>query len=166
MATQAQRIHILHLLDFLYAHRSQLDYPHNDVRTVRDASSWLLTEQQAEHLLEIGGRMQMDCSQTCAWVLKSVGCWHWASPGYTGSHLDTLPVYHDARGADVGALAVFGPGTGHHEAIVHTPDHEHGNPLMFSHGRPGADLVRLKDEAAGQASEGYPGVRMLSIAHL
>lgn len=166
MATPAQRTHLLHLMDYLYAHRAQLDYPHNDVRTSRDAATWLLTEQQAHHLLSVGGRMQMDCSQTGAWLLKSVGCWHWPSPGYTGSHLELLPVYHDPRGAEVGALVVFGPGTGHHEAMVHTPDHDHGNPLLASHGRPGFDLVRLHDMAAEQAANGHPGVRMLSIAHL
>lgn len=166
MATAAQRQHLLQLMDYLYAHRAQLDYPYNDVRTTRDAASWLLSEQQAEHLLTIGGRMQMDCSQTCAWLLKCVGCWHWSSPGYTGSHLETMPVYHDPRGAYVGALVVFGPGTGHHECMVHTPDPQHGNPLLASHGRPGFDLVRLHDMAQSQASEGYPGVRMLSITHL
>lgn len=167
MATLAQRGHLLALMDFLYAHRAHLRYPLNDVRTSADASSWLLTEQAAEHLLSAGGTMQMDCSQTDAWMLKSVGCYHWPAPGYTGTHLELFrPVYSDARGAMVGAVVVFGPGTGHHEAMVHTPDPHDGNPLLFSHGHPGADLVTLRDLQASQTAEGFPGVRLCSIAHL
>lgn len=166
MATPAQRQHLLHLMDYLYNHRGQLDYPPGDVRGTRDAASWNLTEQMADHLIAGGGRMCMDCSQCCAWLLKCVGCWHWSSPGYTGSHLETLPVYEDARGAMVGALVVFGPGTGHHEAMVHTPDPHGGNPLLASHGRPGYDLVKLRDLQAEQTAGGHPGVRLLSIAHL
>jgi hypothetical protein len=166
MATTAQRNHLHALMDFLYAHRSQLDYPYDDVRTTRDAASWLLAESAAERLLHAGGRMQMDCSQCCAWLLKAVGCWHWSEPGYTGSHLKLMPTYHDARGAEVGALVVFGGGTGHHEAMVYRPDPHGGNPLLASHGRPGYDLVTLRDEEASQTREGYPGVRLLSIAHL
>jgi hypothetical protein len=166
VATLAQRRHLAALMRYLIAHRGQLDYPPGDQRDWRDSRSWQLSEQQAEHLLGAGGRMQLDCSEMGAWLLKAVGCWHWSSPGYTGTHLELLPVYHDPKLAGVGALAVFGGGTGHHEAIVLTPDAKGGNPLMFSHGRPGVDVIRLRDEAARQASSGHPGVRLLSIAHL
>lgn len=154
------------VMDYLYQHRSQLDYPPGDQRSNRDAISWRLTEQQAEHVLTAGGRMQLDCSETVPWVWKCAGCWHWSQPGYTGSHLELLPVYENARAAGLGAGVVFGPGTGHHEAIVYRPDPKTGNPLLQSHGRPGMDRVLLKDMQASQTRSGHPGVRFLSIAHL
>ena len=86
--------------------------------------------------------------------------------GFTGARAGTmlahLPHYSDARAALTGALAVFGPGTGDHVAMVHTPDPQVGNPLLGSHGRPGFDLVRLHDLAAALR----PPVTMLSIAAL
>lgn len=149
-------------MDEMYAHRGQLDYPPGDQRTNRDSVSWHLTEQQAMHILTAGGRLQMDCSEMGSWFLKAVGCWHLSQPGYTGSHLDLLPHYTNAKAAGIGALVVFGPGTGEHEAVVHTPDPVHGNPLLASHGRPGLDFVHLADERTWHK----PPVTFLSIAHL
>lgn len=150
---------MLALMDYLYAHRSQIDYPHSDQRDGRDNISWHLSETQARHVLGGGGRMQLDCSEMGSWLLRCVGAWHWPSPGYTGSHLATLPSYSNPAHAGIGALCVFGPGDGDHEAIVHTPG---ADPLMFSHGRPGADLVRLSAERRVHREP----VRFLSIAHL
>lgn len=167
MATRLQREHGRALLDFLHTHAAQLRYPPGDIRTSADSVAWHLTEQQAEHTLTHGGYMQLDCSEFCSWILKSVGCWHWSSPGYTGSHLASIrPEYANPKDAGILALGVFGGGTGHHEAIVHTPDPKGGDPLLASHGRPGFDLVRLSALAASQAAEGHPGVRFLSVAHL
>lgn len=165
MATSAQRAHVVAVLNFFHAHAAHLLYPPGDQRTWRDAQSWGWSEQTAEHVLEAGGYWQGDCSEFGSYVLKCAGLWKWSSPGYTGSHLQLLPVYHDAGAAYPGALVVFGPGTGHHEAVVHTRD-SRGNPLLASHGRPGFDLVRLKALEASQTAAGYPGVRLLSIAHL
>lgn len=170
MATQAQRQHVHALIGYLHAHASQLDYPPGDHRDSHDTASWHLTEQQADHVLAGGGRMRFDCSEMDAWILKCAGLWHWSDPGYTGSHLTRLPVhYRDPRIAKVGALVVFGTDTlptGHHEAIVYTPDPLHGNPLLGSHGHAGYDLVHLLDMAAAQAASGYHGYVLLSIAHL
>lgn len=166
MATPTQRLHLLALMGYMYAHRAQLDYPPDDIRTWRDNQSWLMSEQTLDHVLQGGGRWQGDCSEYGSYLLRLAGCWRWNGPGYTGSHLQLLPVYEDARAAMVGALVIFGPGTGHHEAMVKKPDPAGGNPLLSSHGRAGLDEVRLKDLAASQAQSGYPGVRFLSIAHL
>lgn len=166
MATATQRRHIYELIGFLRRYAGQLDYPPGDQRTGRDAVSWHLTEQQAEHVLAAGGRLQLDCSELWSWLLRAVGCWHWPTPGYTGSHLATLPVYLDPKLAGIGAGVVFGPGTGHHEAAVYQPDPKHGNPLLCSHGRPGLDIISLRDEEARQTDAGHPGVRLLSIANL
>lgn len=167
MATEAQRQHLHALCGLLYARRAQLDYPPHDWRGAADARTFALTEQQATHVLAAGGRLSADCSEMVTELLHWVGC---ADPnglgyryaGYTGTMLSHLPHYTDARQAFVGALAVFGPGTGHHVAMVYTPDPVGGNPVVASHGRPGFDLVRLHDMAARQPSP----VTMLSIAHL
>lgn len=166
MATTAQRRHVVAVLDELYEYRSHLLYPAGDQRTNRDGVSWRLTESQCFAMLKGGGYWQGDCSEFCPWALKCAGLWRWSEPGYTGSHLQMLPVYTDARHADAGALVIFGPGNGVHEAIVHTPDHVGGNPLLASHGRPGYDRVRLDAMAASFAAEGRPGVRLCSIEHL
>jgi hypothetical protein len=166
VATTAQRAHVVAVLDFFHRHASHLLYPPHDVRTWRDNECWHWSEQTTEHVLENGGYWQGDCSEFCPTALRFAGLWPYRQPGATSSHLTMLPVYLDAKEAFAGSLVVFGGGGGHHEAIVHTPDHRYGNPLLASHGRPGFDLVRLKDLAASQAAEGFPGVRLLSIAHL
>lgn len=163
MATLAQRNHAVAVMDYMHTHAGQLAYPPGDQRTTRDGISWHLTEQQLHHVLNGGGTWQGDCSEYSSFVLKCAGLWHWGSPGYTGSHLVLLPHhYTDGKLAGPGALVVFGGGTGHHEAIVHTADTDHGDPLCSSHGRPGLQLLRVSEIAAGQP----PGVRYLSIAHL
>lgn len=162
MATLAQRQHLHSLIGYLHSKAAQLDYPPGDQRDNRDTVSWRLTEQQAEHVLNAGGRMQLDCSETGSWLLKCAGLWHVASPGYTGSHLAMLPNYNDPRAALTGALVVLGPGTGDHEVMVYEPDHEHGDPLVAGHGRPGFDIERLSACAARHRAP----VRFLSITHL
>ena len=163
MATEAQRAHVVAVLDFMHAHAAQLDYPAGDERTSADAASWALTETQLDHLLTHGGRWQGDCSEFGSYVLKLAGLWHFGAPGYTGSHLaDLHPHYTNGRFALPGALVVFGPGTGHHEAVVHTADPHGGDPLCASHGRPGFDLARVSQIAVGQP----PGITYLSIARL
>lgn len=170
MATAAQRGHVRELIDYLAGHAGQIDYPPGDQRSARDSSSWVLTEGQADHLLANGGRLQFDCSEMDAWILKCAGLWHSALPGYTGSHLSTMPRYKNGRVALAGALVVLGCATeptGHHEVIVHTPDPAHGNPIVGSHGHPGYWLGPLSEQVAIQASIGYHGDPVfLSIAHL
>jgi len=165
--THAQREHALAVMDYLYAHRSVFDYPPGDQRDNRDGFTWHLTESRLHAFVAGGGRPQLDCSEAGSFVLKCAGAWHWSSAGYTGSHLETIhPHYTDARAAGVAALVVFGPGTGHHEAVVHTPDATHGDPLLWSHGHSGCDLIKLSVLAESQARSGHPGVRFLSVAHL
>ena len=167
MATTAQRNHIKELFAELWDYRAHCAYPPNDVRTQLDATTWGLSESQALTLLKAGHVLQWDCSEMAAWVLKCAGLWHWSTPGYTGTDLDVCqPHYSNAKEALGGALAIFGPGTGHHVAMVWAPDAKEGNPVMFSHGEPGIDRILLADEAARQAAMGYPGVTFCSIQHL
>jgi hypothetical protein len=132
-----------------------------------DAATFRLSEQTMEHILRAGGRLMADCSEMATELLRWVGCGDpnglgYRYAGYTGTMLAHLPHYSDPRQAFTGALAVFGPGTGRHVAIVYEPDPAHGDPLMASHGEPGFDLVRLSVIAS---SEPAP-VTMLSIAAL
>lgn len=166
--TSGQRAHGVHLLDQLYVLRTGLLYPPHDVRTSLDVESWDLTEAELLARLKHGGKVQFDCSEFCPWVLKCVRAWPWSQPGATSSHVENplLTEYTDGRDAFPLALVVFGEGGGHHEAIVHTPDHVHGDPLIDSHGLPGLERIRVSEEAARQAAMGHPGVRYLSVAHL
>src|SRR5205807_987286 len=72
--------------------------------------------------------------------------------GYTGTLLDgPCPHYFEPGRAKVGALVVFGPGTGEHAAMVLEPDPR--NPLLFSHGGERGPLaIRLHDEVLALAN--------------
>jgi len=64
--------------------------------------------------------------------------------------LQHLPHYFNPRNADVGALVVFGPGTGHHVCQVHEPG---ADPWLFSHGQESDPcFIRLSEMRAGQPS--------------
>ena len=110
--------------------------------------------------------MTMDCSESvtmlCKWAgLQDPNGLKYNGSGYTGTLLDHLPHYYNPAHANVGALVVFGPGTGHHVAMVIEPDAR--NPLLWSHGQErGPIQVRLHDEAQYQP----PPVTFLSIAKL
>ncbi len=163
MATEAQRQHVIEVIDFMHKHASHLAYPPGDERTNRDDVSWHLTEQHMKTILEHGGIWQGDCSEFGSYVLKKANLWPWSSPGWTGSHLKLLPHhYTDGKQANPGALVIFGEGEGKHEAVVHTKDHHHGDPVCASHGRPGLQMERVSVIAHSIGG----GVRYLSIAHL
>ena len=164
MATQAQRQHGLHYMKFLLAHEKQVHYPWNDVRTHADDFTFHLTEQAVVRLLEHGGSIQFDCSQSTYQIWRAMGL-HipYKGPGYTGSMLATMRHYENPKVAQIGAACVYGPGTGHHVSLVYEPDPKHGDPLMFSHGREaGPVLVRWSEQRKQQPA----GTTFLSIAHL
>ena len=166
MATERQRHHIVDLLDFCHAHAGQLAYPKDDIRTGMDAASWAMTEQQFEHHILRGGFWQGDCSEFGSFVLKCAGLWHSTAPGFTGSHLSSLPVhYTDGRIARPGALVVFGLAhdpNGVHEAVVWEADPQGGDPVVASHGRPGFDKLRVSQFSGPE----FAGHVYLNISHL
>lgn len=136
--TQEDRQHLHELMHLLIEHRHQLDYPVDDVRGPKDAATFALNGDQARQRLTTGGRLMFDCSEACTCLFK------WVKPklhdpnglgyshaGYTGTMLAHLPHYHDPKRARIGALVVFGPGTGVHVAAVLEPGE---NPVLFSHG--------------------------------
>jgi hypothetical protein len=168
MATQAQRNAIAGLLDFLLEHRGQVHYPpivHGQIvrrETVHD----IRTVAELKRRVRRTEGWTVDCSQCVTGVLLAAGCRNpngFNTDGFTGTLLEHLPHYHDPRAAYIGALAVFGPGTGHHVAIVRHRDTHHGNPVMLSQGQESDPrMINLLTEAAYQP---HP-VTMLSIAHL
>jgi hypothetical protein len=162
VATTAQRRELLALMDYCIAHRGNIHYPPGDVRRERVATirSWVDIH---ERVMRPGG-WTVDCSQMAEALHRAVGLHLPFRDGFTGSYLEHLaPHYTDGRAAYVGAPVVFGPGTGHHMALVHTRDTKHGNPLLFSHGQE-ADprLIYLSQE---QAYQPYPHT-FCSIAKL
>jgi hypothetical protein len=171
MATHAQRVHAVTVMTEMYKYRAQLGYPPGDQRTSRDSFSWGLSESAMFTYLGKGGTIQFDCSEYVPWVLRCAGLWKWSTPGWTGSHLQLWDeadwtVYTNAKEAEPGAIVIFGPGSGHHEAVVKVQDAKRGNPVISSHGHPGLDEVPLAVEAGVQERLGFPGVRFLSIAKL
>lgn len=150
--TTAQRKAALALMDYLVVHRGQVHYPFQDkrVETVGSIKSWTDIHERVTR----PGGWTVDCSQMCEAILRAVGCYLPFTNGFTGSFLEhpsVLPHYFDGRNAYPGAVVVFGPGTGHHMAMVHTRDATHGNPLLFSHGQESDPrLIHLALEQAGQ----------------
>lgn len=137
--THAERRAIHAIAEVLIGHAAQLDYPRGDVRGSRDAETWKLSWEEARDRLSRGAHLQFDCSQSATQIMrwarvKDPNGLDYRYPGYTGTMLHELPHYSDPRRCDVGALIVFGPGTGDHVAMVIHPDHEHGDPQLFSHG--------------------------------
>lgn len=146
MATEAQRNHLLHLMRYLLGHEPQIHYA--QVRPMRTVH---LREAQLHALLGAGRSITMDCSEAvtclCRWAgLHDPNGLHYDGYGYTGTLLDHLHHYSDPHRAEVGALAVFGPGSGDHVAMVMEPG---ADPLLWSHGSEGGPRrVRLSVERA------------------
>ena len=167
--TSEDRRHLHELMHLLIEHNGQLDYPLHDVRGEKDAATFRLTHDQAVAHLRSGGRLMFDCSGAITCVYK------WTKPlrdpnglgyrheGYTGTMLAHLPHYTDGKRARVGAIVIFGPGTGVHGAMVLEPDSQHGDPVLFSHGaEQAAGPIRLS-----VLRKGLPGpVTFCSVAGL
>src|SRR5665811_116909 len=103
-------------MDWLLAEKARVHYPpivNGQIirtQTVHDLTS---VAKFKARVLGHGGAV-WDCSQTCYALLLAVGCKVRFPDGATGSMLDDLPHYSDARQSYIGALAVFGPYPGHH----------------------------------------------------
>ena len=155
-------------MDRLNAHAGQILYPPHDQRNGQEAYDWTLSESQAATLLLNGHTLEFDCSDSSSWIYKACGLWPASrGPGYTGTWLGLgLPRYTDGRQALRAAPVIFGPGTGHHMGLVHTPDPKNGNPLISEHGSPGWAFTRLNAIIARQTAEGYPGYTFLNVSRL
>ena len=138
MSEKAARARLYSIMEELIHFHLLLDYPRNDVRGPADERTWQLGWDEAQDWLRRGKHLCFDCSQSTGQIFR------WAKlhdpcgvefrfPGDTGLMLHHLAThYHDPRRARVGALVVFGPGTGEHVAMVIEPGPD---PLLFSHGQ-------------------------------
>lgn len=146
---QQQRNKLRDLAAYLLAHEPQVHYPWHDVRGPADAATFRLTETQMRKRLATGNSLMMDCSQGVTCLYKWAGLedpnglnYRWA--GYTGTLLDHLPHYTNPSDARVGALVVYGPGTGDHVSMVYESGRD---PNLWSHGFDGGPvLIRLSKQ--------------------
>ena len=159
MTTAAQRTKLGTMARGLVAHAAQVHY--SEARPYPKAARY----GQYPIVLDCSSAVTMLCKWAGLHDPNGLG---YNGTGYTGTLLDgPCPHYFDPHRALVGAIVIFGPGTGEHAAMVVEPDAH--NPLLFSHGweeRPGAPgsphLIRLHDEAQYHR----PPVTFLSIAAL
>ena len=163
MTDKAQRLHLAALMDYLVAHRDKIHYPFHDQRTEQIHS--ISNEHQLRAAVAEPDGITMDCSQSVELLchvagLKDPNGNECRQDGYTGTLLSHLPHYHDPGGANIGALVVFGPGTGEHVAMVRHPGHD---PILFSHGQDaGPFFLPLSSERRFH----HPPVTFLNIAKL
>lgn len=160
MATDAQRLHLRHLMSYLLEHEPQVHYAQ---QRPMDATRW--TEAQLRAVLGDGGSISMDCSEAvtalCKWAdLRDPNGRHYDGTGFTGTLLAHLPHYTDPARARTGALVVFGPAPGEHVAMVYWPG---ADPVLWSHGgESGPRKLRL---STARAAHRRPAT-FLSIADL
>lgn len=164
MATPEQRQHLHRLMRLLLDHEPAVHYA--QVRPMRTAT--IHTEAQLAAALDSPAGVTADCSEIVTLLLRLAGCHDpnrrgYDGTGYTGTMLASLPHYTNPKGANTGALVVFGPRTGDHVAMVLEPDGKGGNPHLFSHGAERGPLdVTLRTERKYHR----PPVTLLSIAGL
>jgi hypothetical protein len=135
VTTPTQRSHLHSLMGYLLYHRAQVHYPTGDVRT--ETIHALATMDELEQRVGRPGGLTIDCSQSVTMLCHVAGLSDpnghgYRDDGYTGTLLAHLPHYTNPKAAMVGALVVFGPGTGKHVAMVYTPG---SNPVCWSHGQ-------------------------------
>ena len=161
MANAAQRQQLARLMDYTYRERAKIHYAQvRPMRTRRIASLHLL--QQA---LQSPAGITCDCSESVTMLCHIAGLddpngFDYDGHGFTGTLLHYLPHYADPRKARVGALVVFGPGSGDHVCMVRQPG---ANPLLWSHGQESGPIyISLREEQRYQR----PPTTFLSIAKL
>lgn len=149
------------LMDYTYRERAKIHYAQvRPMRTRRIHSLHLL--QQA---LQSPAGITSDCSESVTMLCRIAGLddpngFGYDGHGFTGTLLHHLPRYARASDAKVGALVVFGPGSGDHVCMVR---HVGANPLLWSHGQErGPIFISLREESRFQR----PPVTFLSIAKL
>lgn len=159
--SHAQRVALASLMDYLVQHRGNVHYAQRRPMETRKLASVVALKRAVASAAGV----TMDCSESVTLLCRLAGLddpndQHYNGLGYTGTLLDHLPHYDDPGNADIGALAVFGPGTGQHVCMVREPGR---NPLLFSHGEEaGPFYLRLNVERTYHSAP----VRFLSIANL
>ena len=161
MTTAAQRTELARVMDLLVRERARVHYAQRRPMETRPIHSLHLLQQA----LDSPQGVTMDCSESVTLLCHVCGLddpngFDYDGHGFTGTLLHNLPQYTDPRRAKVGALVVFGPGSGDHVCMVRRPG---PNPTLFSHGQEsGPFYLTLSDEKRYQR----PPTTFLSIARL
>lgn len=165
MTTDQQRAGMRYVMDVLLTHRNRVHY-----KQIRPgACTRISTVFQLKQAIAAPGGLALDCSDAAILICRLAGLsdptgqdYDLDDTDYTGTLLSSsrLDHYENAGGAKIGAFCVFGPGTGHHVALVY----ERGpDPLMWTHGEESdPSLHRLSWMRPGFP----PPVTFLSIARL
>lgn len=133
MAVRSQRERMGELMDLLVAKRSKVHYA--QIRPM--PTHGIHTEAQLRRRLRSRAGITMDCSESVTLIAHLAGLRDpngrdYDGTGYTGTLLNYLEHYTDPSRAKIGALVVFGAGTGEHVCMVRKRGN---NPELFSHGR-------------------------------
>lgn len=161
MTTTAQRSTLARVMDLLVRERARVHYAQRRPMVTSRLHSLHLLQQA----LQSPHGVTMDCSESVTLLCHVVGLddpngFGYDGTGYTGTLLHHLPHYTDPERAQVGALVVFGPGSGDHVCMVRRPG---PNPLLWSHGQEsGPIFISLREEARYQRAP----ITFLSIAKL
>lgn len=148
-------------MDFTYRERARIHYAQRRPMPTQHLHSLHLLQQA----LQSPRGVTMDCSEGVTLLCHIAGLddpngFDYDGHGFTGTLLHHLPHYADARNAKIGALVVFGPGSGDHVCMVRQPG---ANPLLWSHGQESGPIyISLREEARYQR----PPITFLSIAKL
>lgn len=149
------------IMDYLVQHNAKVHYAQRRPM----ATNVLHTLADLKRAVGSPAGITMDCSESVTLIcrlaeLDDPNGNHYNGLGFTGTLLAKLPHYLKASAAEIGALAVFGPGSGEHVCMVRTPG---ADPLLFSHGgESGPFYIRLSEERRYHT----PPVTFLSVAKL
>src|ERR1700675_1371723 len=115
MATASQRSQLARVMDVPVREGAAVHYAQRRPMRTRTITSLHLLQQA----LQSPRGVTMDCSESVTLLCRLAGLsdpngFGYDGTGYTGTLLHHLPRYTDASKANVGALVVFGPGSGHH----------------------------------------------------
>jgi hypothetical protein len=161
VASSEQRRQLARVMDLLVRETARVHYAQRRPMLTRRIHSLHLLQQA----LYSPHGVTMDCSESVTLLCHVVGLddpngFDYDGHGFTGTLLHHLPHYVDPRKAKVGALVVFGPGSGDHVCMVRRSG---ANPTLFSHGSErGPIWITLADEKRYQR----PPTTFLSIAKL
>ena len=111
----------------------------------------------------IPATVHADCSQFVATVLHWLGVKIVNNRDYTGT---LLQKGRPLREAKLGAVVVWGGGTGEHTAFISGKEAGQWLTTGFGHSPGAPNVVRLVDMTAYFAKTGHPGVRFLDFEGL
>lgn len=150
MATNDQRSHAVAIMQFFLDNKGLLPY-----RAVRPMSTKSLYEADVVSMFKRNMPITTDCSEIVTLICRWSGYKDPSGMGYNGfgnsaTMFDNLGHYTNPAQAHAGALVVFGPGGSTHVAMMMEPAKD---PIIFSHGSPGAIQIPLSQYVAAEPSQ-------------